>query len=114
MSAVGFVLSYNIIVVSADVFEKFLEQEEARLLEQAQLDEDNEGSLVSFEEMSSGRLTLCPHGIPHDCLRGSVSLKFDRPNPMAQESLSMDDDLQSPRQDHNAWYSSDPSKARQE
>ena len=36
------------IVVVADVFEKFLEQEKARLLEQAQLDEENEAkNLVS-------------------------------------------------------------------
>lgn len=42
------ILSDNIIVVVADVFEKFLEQEKARLLEQAQLDEENEANnLVS-------------------------------------------------------------------
>lgn len=36
-------LAVNIIVFLADEFEKFLENEKLRLLEQAQLDEENKG-----------------------------------------------------------------------
>lgn len=44
----GLFMSDNMTVLFADVFEKFLKQEKARLLEQAQLHEDNKAAkLVS-------------------------------------------------------------------
>lgn len=57
-------MSGNAIVHFADAFEKFLEQEKARLLEQAKLDEKNEGiNLVSCEGgMLCRKQTIYPHG----------------------------------------------------
>lgn len=47
----------NATTLSADVHEKFLEQEKARLLEQAQLDKDNEDiDLVGRELVRSRQL----------------------------------------------------------
>lgn len=88
------VLNGNIIVPLADVFEKFLEQEKARLLEQAQLDEENESDLVGCEFFLCRKQTM--YRGSHDVLTGSISLKFSQTDPVEQETSYAKSDLHNP------------------